>query len=110
MSALWLGAIGLWLLLVPRPVHAVTWDLDPAKCAQGSGWSDACVHRAGAQDRVAEEPNQWMTVETDSDSPISVRYRMSRTPGDVNCDKAQENSLTMNDRFQVAAKRPCQPP
>lgn len=106
MAALWLGAIGLGLLILPRPVHAGIWDENPAKCAQGNGWSNACVHRDGAQDRMAAEPNQWVTVETDSDSPISVRYRMSRTPGDIDCDRAQENSLTMNDRFQVTAKRP----
>jgi hypothetical protein len=107
-SGLCLTIIGFGLLLIASPARAGLWDLDPAKCAQGSAWNEACIHQNGAHDNVAEEPNQWMAVETDSDNPISVQYRMSRTPGDVDCDKAQENNLTIGDKFQVTSKRPHQ--
>ena len=97
------------LIILTLPAIAATpggvWD-HPATCQNGMAWGEECLHGNGGNDLVAQEKNQWIEVQTDSVSPIDIRYRMSRTPDDFDCEKAQGTELTLIDHFSVAADRP----
>jgi hypothetical protein len=86
------------------PSRAAPWDL-PDSCS-GGHWGEECLHGGGVVDTVAQDKDQWMEITTDSPTPLAVRYRLSRTPDDWNCDQAQGNQLTLIDHFTVAADAP----
>jgi hypothetical protein len=82
-------------------VRAEDWAL-PASCSSGH-WGEECTHGNGGSDSMSDE-DQWITVHTDSPTPLQIRYRMSRTPDDFNCEQAQRNELTMMDHFAVSTE------
>jgi hypothetical protein len=95
----------LLLLLHSIGARAGVWDRPPT-CQNGMTWGEECIHGNGGNDFIAQEKNQWIEVQTDSASPIDIRYRMSRTPDDFDCEKAQGTELTLLDNFSVAADKP----
>ena len=105
------AAMGLSAFLALLAIHlssnanAGVWDR-PATCQNGMAWGEECLHGNGGNDFVAQEKNQWMEVQTDSAPPIDIRYRMSRTPDDFDCEKAQGTELTRIDHFLVATDKP----
>lgn len=98
LAVLALAALARW-----APASAAPWDL-PASCAGGT-WGEECLHSNGASDSIAQDKDQWLEIATDSTAPLQIRFRLSRTPDDWNCDKAQGNELTLN-RFDLAAGAP----
>lgn len=99
MKAGWIALIAMLALAVAA--QAEDWKL-PASCDSGTG-GEECTHGNGGFDFVAPDKTQWIEVTTDSVAPLAVRYRMSRTPDDVNCEKAQGTELTLLDKFTVSA-------
>jgi len=102
------GLLALTFLLLLLPwigAHAGVWD-HPPTCQNGMTWGEECLHGNGGNDYSANEKAQWLDVTTDSVLPINIRYRMSRTPDDFNCEKAQGTELTLIDNFSVSGDKP----
>lgn len=100
-----LATILLACLWSSAPASAETWDMGPT-CKSGKEWGDECLHRNGGDDELSQDTDQSMEIVNDLPAGMPVRFRMSRTPNDIDCKQAQVTELTIEDRFSLPPGRP----